>query len=107
MAGMTAHDLAELIGILAGFAATIGSLFLAYPLFHLLRAREAIEDLERNLDGADQGDDRFVEMRAALHDLRIHVRRRRRTAIRVGAVGVILLIAATALLFTQGALLYL
>jgi hypothetical protein len=57
--------------------------------------------------GTQTGCDRFVEMRAALHELRIHVRHRRRTAIRIGAIDVILLIAATALLFTQGALLYL
>ncbi len=103
---MTIHERAELVGLLAGGTGTIAAILLAFPLFHLLRAREAVEDLERNLEAIDPADDRFAEMRSALHDLRLHVRQRRRTAVRIGVAGVVLLLAAMVLLFTQGALLY-
>ena len=90
-------------GIASGFSGAIGSLLLAFPLFHLLRAREAIEDLEQNLARLSPGTDQFVLGSTALDDLRGHVRRRRRTSIRVGIAGVVLLVASIILLVVQAA----
>jgi hypothetical protein len=106
-ADVTRREIAELTGLLSALSGTIGSILLAFPLFHLLRAREAIEDIERNLHTIHRTDDRSVEMEAALAVLRLHVRQRRRTAVRVGIAGVILLILTGVLLLGQTALLYL
>ena len=103
---MSRQHVAELVGFLAACIGNIAAILLAFPLFHLLRAREAIEDLERNLDEFDRADDRFAEMRASLHDLKLHVRQRRRTAVRFGVIGVIFLVVALVLLLGQGVLLY-
>ncbi len=107
MTEVGSRELGDLVSFLAACSGTIAAILLAFPLFHLLRAREAIEDLERNLEAAKQTDGAIPEIRASLHDLRLHVRQRRRIAFRVGVIGVILLGMTAALLLVQAILVYL
>jgi hypothetical protein len=94
---VTERELADWLGVTGGILATIGSILLAYPLFHLLRAREAIEDLEIAEDEDNTSERVKHDIRVALRDLKQHVRRKRTIAINVGAAGFVLL--AIGLLF--------
>lgn len=85
--------------------ATAGSILLAVPLFHLLRAREGIEDLEIDLTQAI-GEKRRTDIQTSLLDLRLHVRTNRNMAINIGLSGLILLLLALMLMILQGFKLY-
>jgi hypothetical protein len=102
---MSHHELTDLVSFLAAIAGTLAAILLAFPLFHLLGARQGIEDLERKLDAPDLSDDQRAEMRISLYDLRLRVRERRRIAIRVAIAGVALLGLTAVLLVWQGVLL--
>jgi hypothetical protein len=103
---MNHRDVADLLGFAGSASALIGSVLLALPLFHLLRAREAIEDLERKLDASSFTEDQKETMRTALYDLRLDVRARRGSAFRLAIAGVAFLAATAILLALQGVLLY-
>ncbi|HEY0524828.1 MAG TPA: hypothetical protein VGD08_15655 [Stellaceae bacterium] len=98
---LSRHELADLLGFASAAVAVAAALLLVFPLFHLLRAREAIEDLE-----TDSGSDMSAEDRQlfedARKDLKQYVRRRRKTATRVAVAGTVLLIVALVLLGLQG-----
>lgn len=96
----------DLIGFLAAAAGTAAALLLAFPLFHLLRAHTAIDDLERKLDAPNLADDVRTEILTSLYDLKLHVRKRRRVAVAVAVAGVTLVVLATLFLVWQGILLF-
>jgi hypothetical protein len=89
---MTTRALAELFGILGGLTGTVGGLLLAFPLFYLLRARKAMEDLEIAFGNPIIDNDTRTKIEVALQTLRTHLRTKRARATNIGAAGVVFLI---------------
>jgi hypothetical protein len=85
--GMSRQELIDLAGFLAAVAAVLAAILLVFPLFHLLRARQTIEDLERKLDQPGWSSDQRDEMTRSLAALRRRVRDRRKIAIRIAVLG--------------------
>jgi hypothetical protein len=103
---VTTHDFAEVLGVLGGLLGTGGSILLTIPLFHLLRAREAIEDLEIALGQPSISGQESKDVETSLYDLKVHVRTNRRIAINFGLAGLIILILAMLSLILQAVQLY-
>lgn len=90
------QHLAELAGLFGGLSGLLGSLFLAIPLFHLLSAREALEDLEPKHYGPDS---RIFD--SAATQIRAYIRARRYQWRTAAIIGVVLLFLGLVLTTVQ------